>query len=1261
MSIPELNTYKGYCELLAARDTRAVLLLHIQNLYVQSVERDPWDGEGLLTELDRFLARISSGNPDGCLDRLDHIQAHTKEAVNYLLGHIHEEIIRQHTLLPIGSVREVDTSTLIWLSRLPGRTVREKLAGKRKIKAVARNWSHDTLENRLFKAFLQNMRELVELKEKSLHQRSRDEAEVTADAVNSWLNAEGREIGRYDNLPPNNRLLSDKYYRKIWDGWIWLGELDQMMNRDAAELDKKILEALFWRLGAVIHANSATSLIQLPIKPSSRRLEVRPLWPKDFSGTQGGMVCLKGIVRQKSTVRTLPLSLTLSAHDLQFTCGASSFRATCRKGEISIIGKQGDKTFEKIFSGSTAITDSVRYLSYSLPPSAQKKEKKKIWSSSFVVADIARVKPFFVCADGTPIQFSGRLLGQFFDCGAGVGRIFLHCGTARGLLLSNNTPLIMGEDIFRNADAQDMTHAAASFFEMVAAQIDCRAFQFIIPDDVDDFSLNLSRRQANLYFRNARTLPRSIGALFDYLQRTQAPFSSDAECIIIVGSLLGTQITLTPLIGRRQKYLLTKVPESGGFFWERHPSYSFSSPYFVNIVKKAFGKDFNVLPKAECFSPEDVRDCAEKITLFYGDENTLNIFSVKHYHRENVERLIQRFKLKIDQCRKRLGQYGRLPCYYLAADCSLVTLDEHEDIKVLGKADSVRGALFLSELEAKSDCPPLWQDHIPDLFMRVSKRGVPEDIPIVKNLAVMPRYGETKIINKGIELTLPAGSSRYHFPLTKKEGGNKIRYEALIQSPHFPLSSDLPCSLEMRYTYGAEKPFQLFFQPNKNTDWRYGSLCAEWVNVSEIRRESPIPSVPPEIAWADLRHVPGNRGETDVIAWMTKGFTRFHYIRELHSFWEQRHLGPQALRDEKGTPFTRRCITGFANSVRWRVDKNGKHFCFFPIEGGDIFIHEVDWADAQSSIMESPEIALDVYKNDARSGYKAKNIHAGHILLERHEAYLQKDIGFPPIWIWRNGRSLSDADCPNELRMAAVCFLEDMAYFRERCALRDDTWHRLCLCAARMHRDGPPFLWKGLLEEIEDRPPTFENCLRVGSFLGDLSLPEQRHIHDTLLKYCAKKTPPIALASFKALSIAWWRVPAIVQTLDAKTIAALAAGAAQAFTSILKTPSTQLLGKNAAILCEFVLALLRTRANKDPKISSLLDANGRMARILAEHVEGFMDIHAKTPLTMKSYLELKFTKPPARASLPDLLCATYMYLTGEDGAEDILITGIDEE
>jgi predicted component of viral defense system (DUF524 family) len=135
----------------------------------------------------------------------------------------------------VHAVRELDANSFIKLSNRPGRTIREKLAGKPYMQAVRRFQSVDLPENRLLKALVRHLAELLELRRDCLGH----EDEILP-KIQTWLRSEEvQAIGNWNNLPPNNTLLAHRDYRRVWDAWRWLQSLDDDLAGDLAQLEAR--------------------------------------------------------------------------------------------------------------------------------------------------------------------------------------------------------------------------------------------------------------------------------------------------------------------------------------------------------------------------------------------------------------------------------------------------------------------------------------------------------------------------------------------------------------------------------------------------------------------------------------------------------------------------------------------------------------------------------------------------------------------------------------------------------------------------------------------------------------------------------------------------------------------------------------------------------------------------------------------------------------------------------------------------------------
>lgn len=118
--------------------------------------------------------------------------------------------------------------------------------------APTREWIIDTEENQLLKAFLQKLRDLSEQKLQALNTPDDFFNDLSA-PISAWLSeSRVRKIKRWQNLSPNNLLLSDRNYRKIWDSWGWLCDLDASYQENFKLIKERGIEALFWAIAAQI-------------------------------------------------------------------------------------------------------------------------------------------------------------------------------------------------------------------------------------------------------------------------------------------------------------------------------------------------------------------------------------------------------------------------------------------------------------------------------------------------------------------------------------------------------------------------------------------------------------------------------------------------------------------------------------------------------------------------------------------------------------------------------------------------------------------------------------------------------------------------------------------------------------------------------------------------------------------------------------------------------------------------------------------------
>lgn len=154
------------------------------------------------------------------------------------IGRIRRVLVRQDELLPLHRAREMNRSSLLWLSRQPGEGILEKAGSKQRVLAVARRESFDTLENRVLKDFVIRCKREASRYIREVRTVGRWEASSRARRVlgfgNTCSRAESEPVLQEVKLPepgarPNYVLQGDPRYRRVW---FWYRKL---LRRESAE------------------------------------------------------------------------------------------------------------------------------------------------------------------------------------------------------------------------------------------------------------------------------------------------------------------------------------------------------------------------------------------------------------------------------------------------------------------------------------------------------------------------------------------------------------------------------------------------------------------------------------------------------------------------------------------------------------------------------------------------------------------------------------------------------------------------------------------------------------------------------------------------------------------------------------------------------------------------------------------------------------------------------------------------------------------
>jgi len=1194
----------------------AEFLLFLRGWYLSIVNFDAKTGESLVNDLESFLLKVIGMNAKK--DYISRIINHSEDALKHIIQNPREKILREHAIIPIYSARELDSTSVQWLSRQSGRNLREKLAEKPYIKAVQRRFSHDTTENKLFKAFIRNLeRYLFEKEDAKLLDKENEEL---LQLMERWLhNDMTKEIGSWSNFPPNNTLLQDKYYRKIWDSWLLVQELDELVEEDSQNAKENFLTLLLWTLISELNKYQEIRLIQQPIYFDYDKFKIESAHK------------IQGIFYSKDMEEKLLCEL--KNHKMKMTLG-SKILFMCEvkeNNQLKVI--LNNKIEEYDYSKNTMnkikkeFSSSI-FIKYKL--TKQKRLKDEVISSANVILDLSLVYPRYITDGGEEKSSSSRFITQYWK-NKEDELVSVDCSNAKAILLNPNILTVSMKNIFLLKDMDNQIQISSilnNFTKKIASEIDTKKLTYLVSDRVDEFSSEKLRKSLNYSFSDTTPLPRSIASAF-HLQHYKgfSKFRFNQDDLFIVIEASATHISATKLVANVNQELKNILPQTEGITWERHPSIDIDGVIPKKTLEKSLSKSIFIKDIVNIWGKDGLEKESSQLSWTSNNEEWFsndrkNIFDIIDIDWKLVKSGLEindKIKFKIIL----IGEYAN-------------------QVRILGQqfinleSNLLAGANFLAQWQKKVNKIALWRDHLPQLSFNIPQDGVYRDFFLVKDTTIIPMKGKVTTIKIDKPLTLPKNKEFYEFPLTLGSGNQELEFMASLRSSILPLSRDIVCDLKMTYTYGADDPYELYFVPKNEKDKElFKSIKVEWKELSKREKvDAPIPDFPKRYSWKDFERFPNknNDGFKNLLEWIESEIKK---IIELNNFM---------LKENKYEIGNRISIE--ITDIDWKQAGNGDYFCrLLLFDNKEVFIHQDKYEKFNINYQ---RISFDL--KDNRGGLIAINITKGKSISKSFEFVnkLRKSIRFPLITIWNQGHSLSEIDVPENFRKLMQNGIESAVSLLENREVDFKIKEELRYLLSILHKDTPNEISSYLLSKSNlDNIKQNDNSKMIAYAIGDGTLDWQKELLTNVIKSPQR---------IMVLSIALWRSKSLIYTLSKEQIDML-------IDDILKSKfdiNQKNIYKSTEKL-EMLLALLRTRGSEDINIKSIFEVDSLINKELIKIIDKLTKNISEENITINTRITFNLNKPQALNKTHDLLYSLRLYLTGDDGANSIEVTEIESE
>lgn len=515
-------------------------VLCLENWFNSIFEFDPVTNKPLPSTNDYLLSKINEIETKSTLfwwnDRIENIIEFIEAAVYSLFDLLHDKIVSEHIVTQASKVKETDSISIRWLGKKPGKTVRQKIADSGKMMGVFHLASIDTTENRLLKNLLLRLDSILyekELLSKKSNFSAPDSTQNFILKIHRWLKSEDAEfIGQWNNGLPNNTLLNDKNYRKIWNAWCELNQVNDYLQNEISHLDELKATYYFWNKLSNLSIEANYYLLQSPVFEKENVLEIVPYTN-----------AIEGCFTKNEKLEQISFELDKGKRKIYKICGKV-------------------KSSEEI--------PDVNFIHN------KKNNSLKQYKAACCAFDFKNVQPYFATDKNENGILDIKLIYQTWKDKENQNKtIEVDCSHSK--MISTEKPFVNVTiyDFFKT-DYKLSEHAnpylaAKSFSNAIKQQLQCEKYYYLFPDETDDFSpMQVAlRHQLNLKFSNLNPIPRSIAKIFQIYQKEGKKILQKKFFVV---DFYDTHLTITKVLPKKSDSLIKNYPDSDGIVFEHFPS-----------------------------------------------------------------------------------------------------------------------------------------------------------------------------------------------------------------------------------------------------------------------------------------------------------------------------------------------------------------------------------------------------------------------------------------------------------------------------------------------------------------------------------------------------------------------------------------------------------------------------------------------------------------------------------------------------------------
>ncbi len=1232
----ELSTFGQFYRALHEKDAKAQIVNYLQNVFLSKIAIEPVTGEPIITALSHIVTSTKLQSQD----KFSHLLSYCDTPLKTVINHPRYKIIREHGLVPIYKAQQLDSRSVQWLSRQPGNNIRQKLAANPHVLALMRRNSFDTLENRFVHNVIKYLDYLLVIKRKTVGLNNVQD--WLAQELDLWCSKEEiKEIKAWEAMPPNNVLLEDTSYQKIWRAGNKLNKLDDEISNIYNNLEVSFSHRLWLEIISQMQSIDNVHLIERMLLPDVSNLTYK----NDYGDidVEENQFKTKGTYRLDET-KLIDISVSFNVQKSKIVLVANFDEKkvyTINLSDLEVTVSDGNEqeilTYSMLNNNPRDMADKI--VQSWIGKSNQPREFKALESNTFATIDLSSSTPYVRCnltpsevkPSGNESQIEGylplRLLSQRNN---DTGKQ-LDLSLATAIDLDDNSQLLTSDSIYDEDNAYLIV-------DIISKSLKSPKVHYLLSDYISDFDSKVIRSEFNRIYHRATPLPKSVAAVFALQAKALVSINKGELFVVLEHGKDG--LYATPVIARERE---------GEFYWERHPSFKLNDIGTNTLVHQALS---DIHPKAvvdalcSVFSYSELIENNRKPAIKYN--NTW--FTLNKIHSNNIsQQQVELTKSDLVNVLNNNSVNYNNSLNIIVLDPS-IKVDGFQPKELHEKLDITLGSKKLFDLMSFNENGVYWRDHLPKLLTRLPKDGKEVELVFVGDkTTIEPKRGKRVSLNISNNFTIPAGKCKITLPIFQGQGKDIKRFSLTLEHSAFPLKNDVHCKLDLGYTYGDEEPYQLIFRPIGD-DAPFNQVLAKWAKWSMTQEQKRVCPLYPQVKSVHelTRLSSQGKNDTDILEWSERVFNNIH---DYHSFFV---TGESIKR-----------ISIEVDYDNYFEDKNGNKCQKIYLEQGEVFIHQ---AQFEGSLFDNnpSTISGDLVKND-RGGYKLQGITEFGAIPKIELDRISGKWRFPILTLLDQERSLLDDDFPKELKENAYLALKEAVELLDyNIPKKLDLELRQFI--SYFHSDIPTVIANQWVEgsKLRNKLPQLKTYIAYA--LGDCSTSWQKTLLDNII-LPINDTGETRAVSLEILGTAVWRSKSLIHQLTKKQIDSLVNRLSDfLINDELNTKFTNKPYRLNSLLrrLELAFSLIRLRTCENKSIACSMEVGSdnsdkllHAIQLLNKKLGGklFKVLQPDSKVQCRVHLG-NISKPDSFNKTPDILYALNMYLSGDDGANCITISEI---